>query len=143
MFTFLSLIFVSAVTTLSLPFPHYFGSLCLYEKLHSNYSFHFKTRDNMDGNTVIFSCLFHLYHRLTDGKSSSHFLWLQIKPISLVLCCHGYKLSSFNRSIKAFGLDKVLCNSSQHCTEREKKMGSSLLQKSSSILGRTINLDSH
>lgn len=27
----------------------------------------------MDGNTVIFICLFHLYRRLRDGKSFSHF----------------------------------------------------------------------
>lgn len=140
-FTFFSLIFFPAVTTISLPFPHYFGSLCLYEKLHSSYGFHFNTRDKMDRNMVIFSCLCHLCHRLRDGKSSPHFSWLQIKPISLVLRCHGYKLFSFNRSIKAFGLDKVLCNSSQHYIVRQKKGGALFFYRNHlKSFGRTIKL---
>ena len=81
------------------------------------------------------------------GRKSPGFLHLiyncSRNLILLVLRCHGYKFSDFNRSVQAFSLHKVVGNSSQHCNNKKP----ALLSCSKRIIYHTsestINSDFH
>ena len=85
---------------------------------------------------------------VTDwGRKSPGFLHLiyncNRNLILLVLCCHGYKFSDFNRSVQAFSLHKVMGNSSQHCNNKNPALLSCFKRIIYQTSESTINSDFH
>lgn len=85
---------------------------------------------------------------VTDwGRKSPGFLHLiyncSRNLILLVLRCHGYKFSDFNRSVQAFSLHKVVGNSSQHCNNKNPALLSCFKRIIYQTSESTISSDFH
>ena len=96
-------------------------TVCLCRGFHPKYDVNVMTGKNINRKMVFFH-LSHCFDQKLREERSTGFSSLIItaaKTHFTVLCCHGYRLSHFNWSIQAFGLHRVMGNSSQHCTNKK------------------------